>query len=279
VRLGVALLYQTGLRDLCADFIYRAEQTWNLIGCGLNTGIDFSEESATDINLLELQMRHPYEVRTQKFTKPTEARIGADWEWWLGSEGYWLGLRAQAKKIDSQNLRYPYLDHRSRHGRQIELLISNSLAGNPPTIPIYILYNYWDSGRFDPPWLCPTYPKIPQMLGCGLCEAVAIKSIVDRGRNELKDIAQMMYPWSCLICCAGFSGDDSRLPYRAFSFLTGAYEKYAREANFVPYKKEKYVSEKAPKYVFKVLEGVKLSKEEWKGIKAGRITVIYQKLK
>lgn len=197
-------MYQAVPRSLCADFIARAAQTWNLIKYGKLTKIRISEETITEINLLELQIRHPQEIITVTISKPREAKIGADWEWWLGSRGYWLPLRVQAKKLDPVNLEYPYLDHKSRYGSQIRLLIDHSLKNNPPMIPIYIFYNYWDYKRFDPPWQCPSYPKLIEMLGCGLAEAISVKSIIDQGSTQLNDIANIMFPLELFGLLQGF---------------------------------------------------------------------------
>lgn len=271
--------YRPKPRSLCEDLVDQAVKIWNWLGISQITGIGLSEESITDFTLLELQTKHPYEILTQKSTKRREARIGADWEWWLTSKGSWLGLRVQAKKIDSANLSYPNIDRRTRHGRQIELLIKHSKKGTPPKIPFYVFYNHWDVKRFDPPWLCGTYTKLPEMLGCGISHALCVKSILDRGNNRLQDIADMMYPWSCLICCRGFSGENETLPFRAFDFSLGALQSRFTEKDLPSYSREEMVSQKPPDYVYKILERVKLSEEDWSKIEVDRVTVIHEKEK
>jgi len=237
------------------------------------------EESITDFNLLDLQIRHPQEIVTQKFSKRREAKEGADWEWWLGSEGFWLALRVQAKIVDAKTLRYSHLAYKSPRNpqRQIDLLISYSVNGNPPKIPIYVFYNYWNVNAFDPPWLCPTYSKVVEMLGCGVSEAITVRSILNQGSDALQDIARVMYPWSCLVCCRGFSREDERLPFRAFNFFLGAYGRYIKEAELPLFERNRFVLEKAPSYVYKILEGQRLSEEEWSKIEVNRITVIYER--
>jgi hypothetical protein len=240
-------------------------------------GINILEESITDFNLLDLQINHPLEIVTQKFSKPREAREGADWEWWLGSQGFWLGLRVQAKILSPQKLRYLELNHSTIHGRQIELLINHSFKNKYPKVPVYVFYNYWEVNKFDPPWLCPSYSKFVEMLGCGVSEATLVKSILDKGSDRLTDIASIMFPWSCLVCCRGFSEKDDRLPFRAYAFLMGAFRKYIKEKDLPPYERNKFVLKEAPDYVYRILEGQRISEEEWQKIGVNRITVTQEK--
>jgi len=262
---------------LCVDFIHTAIQTWNRIKHGSLTGINLLEESITDFNLLDLQIRHPQEIITRKFSKRKEAKEGADWEWWLGSKGSWLGLRVQAKILDSQKMRYPHLNRSTGYGRQIDLLINNALSHSYPKIPIYVFYNYWNINRFNPPWLCKTFPKIIEMLGCGISEAITVRSILNQGSDKLQDIANVMYPWSCLVCCKGFSSKNEILPLRAFYFIVGAFKSHTEKTEF-PYERDKFVLEKAPSYVYKILERQKLTREELKEIKVNRVVIIYKRM-
>lgn len=105
-------------RSLCDTFSYRAIATWNYMYFGSQTRIKPSEESLTDINLLEIQARHTKEVRTWKFPRINEARkSGADWEWWFGSPNQWVGVRIQAKKLDIRSGRYAGLNRKNKYGR------------------------------------------------------------------------------------------------------------------------------------------------------------------
>ena len=275
------ILYQVASGKLCEDFIAKAIQTWNRIKVSGLLGMSILEETITDINLIDLKLRHPNEIITQRFSKPKKGKVGADWEWWLGSQSLWLGLRVQAKIIDPTTLRYPHLGYKNPKSpqRQVELLINNSFKSKPQMIPIYIFYNYWDVNKFDPPWLCPSYPKLVEMLGCGVSEAISVKSILDQGSDQLKDVADVMYPWSCLVCCKGFSKKDPRLPFRAFDFLLGTFRRHIKETEYPMYERNNFVTEKAPSYVYKILEGEKLSEEDWYEIEVSRVTVIYEKMK
>ena len=117
------------------------------------------------------------------------------------------------------------------------------------------------------------------MLGCAASEAIAVRSILNQGSDKLKDIANVMYPWSCLVCCMGFSKTERRLPFRVYDFFLGAFRRFIKDAEFPRYKRNNFVTEKAPSYVYKILEGEKLSEEDWYEIEVNRITVIHEKMK
>lgn len=270
-------MYPSFQRTLCQDFVLQAEETWNMMKLGHDTKIDVAEESITDWNLLKLQVNHPHEIRTQKFTKPVEGREGADWEWWLGEDDLWLGLRVQAKRIDSDQLRYQYLNHKTRYGNQADLLIDYAGKSQPPRIPVYVFYNYWDSDKFDPHWLCPAHPKKLEMLGCGVVEATLVRSILARGHDDIQTLSSVMYPWSCLVCCQGFSRGDYRLPFAAFRFLSSAFKIERKDAEKDLYEEKRFVSKSPPEYVYRILEGEKLSSEEWEKIGLKTISVIRRK--
>lgn len=271
--------------SLCLDFIDRARWTWNHIKKAHSVKISPTEETITEMNLTELQIKHPLEITTCEYNKYEESKTGADWDWdfWLGSRNFWLRLGIQAKKLHQQTLRYKSLNYKPKNSpqRQIDLLIQHSINSNPPKIPIYVFYNYWEKKKFNSPWLCGTFPKSIEMLGCAVSEATTIRTILNRKSDKLKDIANVMYPWSCLVCCRGFSkkkkaSQNIGLPSRAFNFILGAFGDYIKETDFPVYERDRFIQEEAPEYVYKIMEGRQLSDEEWIKTEANRITVIYE---
>jgi len=80
-------------RTACETFQERSFATWGSIWVGWATGIDPSEGTLTDNNLLEIQLSHPIEIRTRKYSPYEEGRrSGADWEWWFGAPSGWVGV-------------------------------------------------------------------------------------------------------------------------------------------------------------------------------------------
>src|SRR4051812_16335213 len=84
---------------LCPTFEHLAERTWKYLAAAEDTQLRIGEQTLTDINLIDMQVRHPAELTTWKFKPEEEAANGADWEWWFHGGNRILGLRLQAKKL------------------------------------------------------------------------------------------------------------------------------------------------------------------------------------
>ncbi|WP_146099033.1 DUF6615 family protein [Nocardia nova] len=123
-----------------------AAQTWWKYRDGHSLGLAPAEESVTDSNLLELHRRFP-QLAVRRLTKSAEKRVGADWEWWVGSASDgWLCLRIQAKRINDSG--YPMLDHPGFEDddRQYEALIRS--CQDTHFFPYHVFYNGWERTRF-----------------------------------------------------------------------------------------------------------------------------------
>ena len=269
--------YRRRGRTICEDFVDQAHTAWNWIRYSILTRIPISEESITDFSLLNLGLKHPHEIITRKINRRQESVEGADWEWWLTDERSWLGLLVQAKKIGSRRLEYRGIGKTDKNGRmQIDVLIQSALQSVPKRIPLYVFYNYWDQRRFDPSWLCGTYQKSVGMLGCGVSHAAAVRQVLLAGSTRLHDLSKSIYPWSCLVCCTGYSDETSNLPSRAFDFLSNSFGPYD-EAEYGPEMRSRFISKEVPSYVRTILGGEPLSEEERNLTKARRVTIIREK--
>jgi len=268
-------------KTICESVIEQSARTWNLLRVSSRIHLSISEETITDLNLLELQVKHPTEIRTQKFSKQKEALEGADWELWLTSGGSWLGFRVQAKKLDRDSLEYPELGHvvKSSGKRQVDLLIEHAVNSSDKIkrIPLYVFYNYWKKNRFNPSWLCGSYSFSYEMLGCGMAYAEHVRNILNGHSNRLKDVSEVMYPLSCLVCCNGYSQDV--LPKRARTFVTNAFGRLAQDRFPAEYLANMdFLTEKPPTYVSRIADGEGLSDENWSEIPVTRVTVINEKV-
>ena len=86
-----------------------SRETWRRVMVGDASGIKFREDSITDQNLFELMESHP-QLAVRRFTQNREKKVGADWEWWIGSDRLgWFRLRIQAKRVHEAS--YKELDH------------------------------------------------------------------------------------------------------------------------------------------------------------------------
>lgn len=121
-----------------------ALRTWDDYEDGYPVGLAPGETSVTDALLLDLYRGFP-QIGVRRLTPAHENRIGADWEWWIGSpaEG-WLCLRIQAKRI--YDIGYNALDHKQDGHYQYETLIES--CQEPHVLPYHVFYNGWERTRF-----------------------------------------------------------------------------------------------------------------------------------
>jgi hypothetical protein len=198
------------LAALVADLDRLAFRTWEWVYSGPRVGLEMREETITEVNLLELQVRHPA-VSIRKFSTSEESRNGADWEWWTGSDATgWLGMRIQAKKLSEA--RYKELRYRSdlQMRIQCEVLVDEVRADaqGRALFPYYCFYNGWDhtlGWPKDTPWKvgcskpanCATVPDV-RVFGCALAPAADVLDVVRGNRRALrKEVTlPLQHPWS-----------------------------------------------------------------------------------
>jgi hypothetical protein len=181
-------------RPLCHTFASLAVRTYQwLTGSRIPHMVPF-ETSITDANLYELWLNHQREVQIWRYSGPREKRTGADWEWWIGGGGHWLGARVQAKKLDDAGRQYTTLWKTDGGVRQIDTLIGAARAAALPAL--YCFYN----GAAGTPagWRSQCANPVPEELfGCAVADAVA----VSRGSDRIEDVSPISIPWSDLVCC------------------------------------------------------------------------------
>lgn len=265
---------------ICPSFIYQSIKTWNWIKSGNISGITLSEESLTDFNLLELTLRHPNNIKTQKFTKNQESKTGADWEWWIYESNHWIGLRIQAKKLYSNSSLYESLNESET---QIEKLIKRASTNSIPLIPLYVFYNYSEDKTFFNEWECKIDPSChiddESWFGCTISYAPDVKKVLENKKREkgkgkkFIDIIKISYPWSCLVCC-NTSSKNNFIPNRIFSFFKKA---FFNKSDSETIELSDFIRLEPPNYVNKIKDGETLSDKDWNMLnnnKIGMVTVI-----
>jgi len=206
---------------LCDTFRSRALWTWDTLARGRSVDCQIGEETLTDLNILELKIRHASEVYSRTFSKPEEGLNGADWEWWFtGSSRKWIGFRVQAKVIDIKTNRFNHLHYKKdKHSPfQCDTLIQNALLPRHPRIPLYCLYSNWNT-LAQLPWKCATYYPVEESYGCSILSAFAVRylrSIKTGKAKHFQSLLEHVSPWHCLVCCRGYGEGD--LPSRVFRF-------------------------------------------------------------
>jgi len=111
---------------LCEVFRDRAAAVHDLVSYSYSQGLGVSEETLTDVTLVEMQRAlQPY-VLTRKFTKFEESSAsGADWLWTIGRPGRWVSILVQAKLARPGAERLPGLHHGK--GSQRKTLVAYAL--------------------------------------------------------------------------------------------------------------------------------------------------------
>lgn len=265
---------------LCCSFIFQAKQTWNWIKSANEISLTLSEESITDFNLLELNHRHLKNIRTQKFTTVEEAETGADWEWWINTDDNWIGLRIQAKKLDSNSLKYKALNKKKT---QIDDLIDHAQSSSPPLIPLYVFYNYSADKKIINEWKCkidPTCgPGDESWFGCGISHAYCVKDVLkEKKGKKFKDIIEVSYPWSCIVCCIYSLNNDDDLPNKIQDFIKKGFG-YIFDMKEI--QEENFITKEPPAYVYDLIKSGVISDSNRSMVevkKINQVTVISNRI-
>jgi len=186
--------------SLCFDFLRHADWVWERILVAHKNGFPFGEETITETILLDLKANHPDKLFIQPFSKRRERWNGADWEWWIGKDGNWIGMRVKAKRVALPDEEFHELFYKSKSGpkRQIEYLIDAARADG--LAPIYALYvhSFYEARlasqvrHCDPNWHEPFH-----QYGCLVAHAQDVKR---RASLKLSEIADFSFPWHLLVC-------------------------------------------------------------------------------
>ncbi len=238
---------------------------------GIYRGLNISEETITDIMLLNLSRRSPYDMIILKLTKSVESQEGADFDLWIMSKCGIIGLKIQAKRLyrEKNQYIYRYLDHSHGGHRQIDMLIAN--AKNYGMAPLYMFYNHWDYGFPYQRYIshlhrsgCTVYN--PRNLGVTVASAFKIKGFIDNGKKTLTEILKVSYPVYCLVCYTSLAmqcmSESTRafLRYHVFreEYKIRVYEKLP-EIAYDYFKKE--MSKELPLYVAFIVDSEQPHKE------------------
>ena len=89
-----------------------ARTTWAKRGAAKQAGLPYNEETVTETVLLDLKLHYPGRVTIVPFSKPQEARFGADWAWaFVSADGAWsVTMLVQAKRLDDAEQDYRGID-------------------------------------------------------------------------------------------------------------------------------------------------------------------------
>ncbi|MHC5857539.1 DUF6615 family protein [Nostoc sp.] len=206
---------------LCDTFRSRALWTWDMLDKGRSINCQIGEETLTDLNILELKIRHSTEICSITFNKIDEGTNGADWEWWFtnSSANKWIGFRVQAKVIDIKKQCFEHLYYKNSKNslHQCDILINDSLAKTHPRIPLYCLYSNW-SNSTELPLEYENYYSLREIYGCSILPALAVRYLRCKNKKpkHLKHLFQYMRPWHYLVSYG--KDKSSELPQRVYDY-------------------------------------------------------------
>lgn len=183
-----------------------ANHTWQTMRDAKAFCISQGEETLTDNLLLYLLRQRLPRLHLIKTPKNTEAMMGTDWEWWVGSRNRgFIRYAIQAKKLDSESHRYPKLRHEVPTPRGIELqnsILKTYVSANA-AVPLYAFYNYLDLPDFKPYWNCP-HPLVVEQVGITVTPLANVEhAIATRGHRSFESLHTQpdTIPLRCLAIC------------------------------------------------------------------------------
>jgi len=191
------------LREIAVD-------TWHLMSNGYNSGLSISEETITEIILLELKLRHPKNVFIKQVSKRKEGKIGADWLWaFVGKNNSVFGMCVQAKRLFPDLTYRNIIEDKNKPAKQADKLIKEGSKFTDFTgkklYPLYVFYNTWDEGATNKAESinkkCCERDLSHEAFGCSYADAYDVREVVKTHSTYLDDYIGISHPWSCLIAC------------------------------------------------------------------------------
>lgn len=192
-----------------------------------------SEETITDLNLLEIKRLNFRSIRVDKPNKIKESKNGFDWEFWIGNyhSGWWR-YAIQAKRLDLSNNRYNSLRHKVQSVKQFQIDILDSFAKQNNSIPLYCFYNHIEEGIGRQFWHC-NYPFEVEQLGCTVVPLHRVKLVHKPYKTKSFESIHKYSeskPWQCLLCPNIISNAHSKSqnPFLPKSYAISKYEELPR---------------------------------------------------
>lgn len=164
-----------------------------------------SEETITDIVLLDIAKDLRTAVVAEKTNKRQESDSGVDWEWWIKAGARpWLRMAIQAKKL-SERGEYPRIHHANNNGLQIDMLAR--YARRNRVRAFYCFYNYFpEEPTRARHWRCCDPSGGLDLLGCSITPIATVRRLTRGGRMLTFDAvhaARTTLPWGCVLCHVG----------------------------------------------------------------------------
>ncbi len=206
-------------------FEHLAESTWGWLHDARKLGLGFSEDTISDLAMLEIRRSGLSGIDVQRVSKRKERLVGFDWLWVISRPGHQPTICVvQAKKMKlDRSQAYSYGRLRYPAGSKYQMDALEDFADWLGAVPLYCFYNSVDCDTALMYWNCRVQqpPSIHQ-IGCTLAPIDVVRPVHDgRGPRNFCSIhsSPKALPWRCLFHpdCMDFGlGDRSSWQSRTY---------------------------------------------------------------
>lgn len=182
-----------------------ARLTWGWLRDARRLELGFSEDTISDLAMLEIARHASTRVTVTRVSKREERQVGFDWQWEIQRAGLPIMtyvVQAKKMKLDrSEAYSYGRLRYRAGEGKyQIDAL--EDYAARIGAVPLYCFYNNVDHQTAAEHWNCRVeQPPDLLQVGCTLAPLGVVRPIHDaRGQKNFRSMHESAatLPWRCL---------------------------------------------------------------------------------
>jgi len=191
----IALAITETLRYLC-------RRTSRAIANGVNVGIKVHEETITNLNLVDVAMRHRPYVQTVACNRVEEGTTtGADWLWMIGRPGRWLPILVQAKLVNTASAMCRGFRQKLPGRKALQFDLFTQYAKAQRFYPLYCVYSDAKDSRLGPlNLLCKEGNGDQETLGCTMLLTRHVRAFNSRWRHAThKEILEKGHSLACLL--------------------------------------------------------------------------------
>ena len=181
-------------------------ETWERLRDAMLLSVSFGEETITDLLALDINRQGLITTRFEQTSRPKEAEIGTDFEWWVGHRSIgWIRTAVQAKKLKLGLQQYNFRHPNKNKVQQIDLL--DDYARKVGALPLYCLYNFSDNVDSQRHWRCRVRPYEETDFGCTVVPSKTVRRLI-RGEKNFDYVHRFggAFPWRCLASCPRLRG-------------------------------------------------------------------------
>ena len=180
-----------------------ASLTWGWLRDSRRLGLGFSEDTISDLAMLEIGRTIPDKVGVYRVSKVDERLVGFDWLWVISRPGTNPAMYVvQAKKLKLESPVYSYGRLKYKAGSRYQIDALEDFANWLGAVPLYCFYNNVDDRMAESHWNCLVQePPDPPQMGCTVVPLDVVRPIHDRHGSKRFDSLHRhpdAVPWRCL---------------------------------------------------------------------------------